>query len=195
VLECLKRLPRGEAAYYRIRRVDPRRISEAEAAARFIYLNKYCFNGLYRTNKRGIFNVPYGPPKSGRPPDEQLIISAASVLQRAMLISGDFEETISYAEPGDFVYLDPPYITRARRVFSEYLSNTFTGLDLERFGACLESLHKRDVAFLVSYADTPEARVLLAPWTPRRMWTQRNIAGFVGSRKGVYELVATNVRS
>jgi len=192
VLECLRRLPKGEIAYYKVRKLDTSLLSDTEIAARFIYLNRYCFNGLYRTNGLGKFNVPYGPPKSGLPANENTIINAARVLQQSMLIAGDFEATLAYADTGDFVYLDPPYVTDSRRVFSEYLPNTFTKKDLARLSNTLDSLDKRGTIFLVSYADSPEARKLLAKWRPKRILTRRNIAGFAGSRKGAYELIATN---
>lgn len=195
VFECIRRLPRGEAAYYRTRELDTSSLSDAQIAARFIYLNRYCFNGLYRTNRAGKFNVPYGPPKSGLPVNEDAIRNAARVLQHAMLVAGDFEETLAYAARGDFVYIDPPYVMETRRVFSEYLPNTFAKDDLIRLGASLDSLDKRGATFLVSYADSPEARKLLDKWRPKRIWTRRNIAGFSGSRKGTYELIATNKNS
>jgi DNA adenine methylase len=66
VLECVRRLPRGKTGYYRVRSLSTYQLCEAEIAARFIYLNRYCFNGLYRTNLKGNFNVPYGPPKAGK---------------------------------------------------------------------------------------------------------------------------------
>jgi DNA adenine methylase len=197
VLECLRRLPKGEAAYYRIRSRDPADLSEPELAARFLYLNRYCFNGLYRTNLDGKFNVPYGPPKiAGHHPtiDEDRIVRASSLLKRATLVNGDFEETLAHAEPGDFVYLDPPYATNQVRVFGEYVPNSFSRKDLHRLHAALSSMDRRGIDFLISYGDTPEAEELLREWAPSKVPTRRNIAGFAGKRKTAYELVATNSR-
>ncbi len=195
VLECLRRLPRGENAYYRIRACSPNELSEPEVAARFLYINKNCFNGLYRTNRAGKFNVPYGPPrKSTRSPafDEHLIVEASRMLQRASLLEADFEETMGQAEPGDFVYVDPPYATEESRVFNEYLPNTFSSKDLPRLKRALKRLDKKGARFLISYGDTAEAKELLSEWRPIRVPTRRNIAGFAGHRKVAYELVATN---
>lgn len=193
VLECLHRLRKGKTNYYTIRAKDPTALSEAEIAARFIYLNRYCFNGLYRTNKTGHFNVPYGPPKSQRGIDENQIIKASNILQRAFLVHGDFESTLVYAAAGDFVYLDPPYIIQSRRIFAEYLPGTFNREDLGRLELALETLHDRGVFFLITYGDSHEARQMLGHWNPCRIRTRRNIAGFAGNRRGAYELIATNI--
>jgi len=194
VLECVRRLPKGEKAYYRIRESRIEDLSDAELAARFLYLNRYCFNGLYRTNRAGKFNVPYGPPRRSRPPgiDEQLVVAASRLLQRATLINGDFEATMREAEKGDLVYLDPPYATLKTRVFTEYLPNSFSNVDLDRLKQALLRLDQEGVSFVISYGDTPEAIELLSDWNPVRMPTRRNIAGFAGHRKIAYEWVATN---
>jgi DNA adenine methylase len=193
VLQCLRNLPTGKDAYYQVRSISPMQLPDAELAARFLYLNRYCFNGLYRTNKNGIFNVPYGPPRTNAPINEGVIIEAAQLLQNATLLHADFEETISRAKAGDFVYLDPPYAIEKRRVFAEYLPTSFSGGDLPRLESLLEHLDEQGAYFLISYADSPEARKLLRRWNPQRIWAPRNIAGFAANRRGVYELVATNI--
>lgn len=195
VLECARRLPSGKAGYYRVRALRTSELCEAEIAARFIYLNRYCFNGLYRTNLQGDFNVPYGPPKAGkrRPKiDEDLIVQASVQLQKASLQYADFEHTLSQAKPGDFVYLDPPYAISDRRVFREYLPGSFSSQDLGRLARALQSLDERGIQFLISYEDSREAEELLGRWSPRRMMTRRNIAGFAGHRRSSPELVASN---
>ena len=161
VLECYRRLSQSKEAYYALRKVNPRQLSEAECAARFMYLNRHCFNGLYRTNLRGQFNVPYGPPKSSAPLDEEILIAASRALQSAILVNEDFQKTMVHARPGDFVYLDPPYVTSSRRVFCEYLPGSFSKDDLGRLGSTLEELDQRGVTFLITYGDSPEARKLL----------------------------------
>jgi DNA adenine methylase len=194
VCECLRRLPIGESSYYRIRSIAPEALSEPECAARFIYLNRYCFNGIYRTNQRGIFNVPYGPPRSSAGFDYEGIVRAAGALKRATLLSCDFDETLARARTGDFVYLDPPYAVKNRRVFTEYQAKVFAIGDLERLGKSLSRLAEASVTFVVSYADCKEARSILKCWNPIRVRTRRNIAGFVGNRRRAYELMATNAK-
>ena len=192
VIDVLRSLPVGKEAYYSIRAKNIANLSEPEVAARFIYLNRYCFNGLYRTNLQGFFNVPYGPPRSGLGPNEDLIRAASIALRNVTIVTGDFQETTDLARRGDFVYLDPPYIVAKRRVFSEYMPNSFGGGDLERLQQLLVSLEGKGVAFLVSYADCKEARSLLKLWSTRRVRTRRNIAGFAGHRRASYELLASN---
>jgi DNA adenine methylase len=101
---------------------------------------------------------------------------------------------LRYAEPGDFVYLDPPYATNQTRVFGEYVPNSFARQDLARLHKALKRLDRRRIDFLISYGDTPEAKDLLCEWNIARISTRRNIAGFAGHRKTAYELVATNSR-
>jgi DNA adenine methylase len=192
VLECTRRLRRGERSYYAIRSQNPRFLSRPEKAARFLYLNRYCFNGIYRTNASGTFNVPYGPPRSKLGLDEETIVAASARLKSATLISGDFNQTLSEVEKGDFVYLDPPYAISKRRVFAEYHPSSFVVSDLQRLSTALHDMDKSGIFFAVSYGDSPEARTLLKSWSPKRVWTRRHIAGFADARRGAYELLATN---
>lgn len=195
VVNHLRRLPSGKRAYYKVRALEPNNLSRPQIAARFIYLNHYCFNGIFRTNRQGRFNVPYGPPKNGGRVKAERLLKAARLLKNAKLVNGDFAKTLSYARRGDFVYLDPPYAVSTRRLFAEYLppSNSFGHSDLGRLDGELHALDRRGIIFVVTYADSPEGRSLLSPWKPARVWTRRNIAGFASSRRGCYELLATNV--
>jgi DNA adenine methylase len=192
VLECLRRYPVGKRGYYRVRTLDPACLGEAEIAARFIYLNHYCFNGIYRTSRAGRFNVPYGPPKSGAPIDGATLVRASRLLRRAIVINGDFEATLAHADAGDFVYLDPPFAVSRRRLFAEYGPGSFSARDLRRFSDALKSLDRRGVTFVVSYADSSEGRRWLADWRATRVRIRRNVAGFAGNRRSSYELVVTN---
>lgn len=192
VLSHFHDLPKGSDGYYAVRAIDPTTLADSQLAARFLYLNRYCFNGLYRTNLRGEFNVPYGPPRKPLVLFEERLRAASKALETARLFAGDFEETLKIVQPGDFVYLDPPYMTRRRRVFREYLPKSFGPDDLERLARALSRIDLLGATFLVSYADSPEARRLLKPWFFRRVWTHRHIAGFADARRGAYELLASN---
>jgi DNA adenine methylase len=194
VLESLRRFRISSTDYYRHRATSPHSLAEAERAARFLYLNRTCFNGIYRTNSAGQFNVPYGPPKSGLIIDAPTLINAASALRRAIVLHADFEETLSRARKHDFVYLDPPYCLEARRMFREYLPGSFSVPDLGRLGAQLGRLDAIGARFVITYADSPEARRLLRAWKPKRVRVRRHIAGFGHDRRHAYELVAANFR-
>src|ERR1051326_1076236 len=194
VIECFRRLVKGERAYYSIRKQNPRQLQPAEAAARFIYLNRYCFNGLFRTNLDGNFNVPYGPPKRplGVVEFEQRLRNAARLLKRARCVAADFESIIDRVGPGDFVYLDPPYAVTHARVFAEYLPTSFAPSDLPRLSNVLDRIDTAGAIFLLSYADSPEAPQLSKRWRGRRVASRRNISGFVGARRVASEMLVSN---
>lgn len=127
VHRSLLKLPIGESSYYRIRAIDARTLSAVEAAARTLYLNRCGFNGLFRVNKRGEFNVPYG--KSSRPsyPSLSNLTSASRVLARSEIThSGYLELLRTNASSGDFVFLDPPYLPIGKYSdFKRYTSEQF----------------------------------------------------------------------
>jgi len=192
VIECLSRFPLDKHTYYATRQIDPATLSDIEVAARFLYLNRLCFNGIYRTNLKGQFNVPFGLPKAPVKFDFDSIMRMSKLLARTSLLNCDFEEVLKEVESGDFVYLDPPYAVAKRRIFAEYHPDSFSLLDIERLRAALVTLDRRGVHFVVSYADSAEGRLLVADWDARRIRTRRNVAGFAGHRRTAYELMASN---
>jgi DNA adenine methylase len=192
VLECLARLKTSRRNYYRVRACSLGSIGLYESAARFFFLNSLCFNGLYRTNRMGAFNVPFCPPghQSLR---KDLFAAASRLLRRAELMNADFEQTLEQAGRGDFVYMDPPYAVESRRIFSEYGRTPFSSTDFVRLTAALRRAEQRGASFVISYADCSQARALLQRWKPRRIRVRRNIAGFTGARRSSYELLASNM--
>jgi DNA adenine methylase len=192
VVECLLRLPITKKTYLYLRSLDPQSLSDAESAARFLFLNRLCFNGIYRTNLKGQFNVPYTAPKAKVRFDPDSLIEASNLLRRATLVGGDFEETLAEVKSGDLVYLDPPYAIKRRRIFAEYHPDSFSTQDLARLRASLLDLDRRDVHFVVSYADSAEGRALVKGWHSRRIRARRNVAGFTGHRRAAYEVLASN---
>lgn len=193
VIEALKRLRKGRTSYYKIRNQDQTMMTEVERAAIFIYLNKFCFNGLYRTNRAGKFNVPFGDTKGSNEFDFTRLLDASVLLQRAQLQCTDFQVTLQNARKGDFIYMDPPYFATQRRIFSEYQAQPFRVGDLERLTIELTRLDTKGIPFVVSYADCKEGREVLEPWLPKRISTRRNIAGFASNRRFAKELLATNI--
>lgn len=194
VITILKSMSISKRSYYLARAKNQDEMSTAEAAARFLFLNKYCFNGLYRTNQKGRFNVPYGHKLRREKIDFSLLRGAALLLKRSTLVNEDFETTLDQARNGDFVYLDPPYAINSSRLFSEYLPNSFSTDDLERLDRSLIALDKRGVTFVISYADDALVRGLFSRWHTRRTQVRRNIAGFAGHRRVANEIVASNRR-
>ena len=193
VYNQLQRYELGEKAYYAIRAQNDTCLSEIERAARFIYLNRFCFNGLYRTNKNGDFNVPYAAVKSRALPSYEETRSFASKIKNVTFISQDFRSTLDNIKANDFVYIDPPYAVANHKIFKQYGPATFGLEDLLELAAIVQKLDKIGAFFVVSYAHCPEAIEAFASWTIKMAWTQRTVAGKISSRKKAKEIIISNI--
>jgi DNA adenine methylase len=187
----LRRIQRDLPTYLRWRRLKPVSLDRETRALRFLYLNRNCFNGIYRTNMNGEFNVPMGT-RLGEYFGKNDLLHCSKLLQRSTLVAGDFAKTLDRVKAGDFVYLDPPYAVKSRRIFREYGKKIFSTADIPRLSESLMEIVKRDADFLVSYADCAEARVLANEWNSVRLPIKRHIAGFAGDRKKAYEWLISN---
>jgi DNA adenine methylase len=192
VLAELSQLEQGKEKYLEIRSADVSGMTSAMRAARFIYLNRFCFNGLYRTNLKGQFNVPYGGERSGELPSPEHLSRCSRQLGKANLLSSDFENVLDRAEPGDFVYMDPPFSVASRRVFKEYNAAVFNDSDLARLKKRMEQLAARKIDFLVSYAESREADFLSDGFYRREVFVKRNIAGFSEKRSKSKEVLISS---
>ncbi len=192
VISQLIKFSGNKEEYYRVRALDSGKLSEERRAAQFIYLNRFCFNGLYRTNSSGKFNVPFGGGKSGELPTDEILRACSKSLSKTTLISGSFEKTFSRVKPGDFIYMDPPYSIQARRVFNEYSHFAFGADQLHLLRKYLKHFDKMGVSFLVSYGLSREARDLAKGFHCREVVVQRQIAGFAAQRRKNRELLITN---
>ena len=193
VSKLLRKMRKSEREYYRVRSLQPDRLSSAKRAARFIYLNRYCFNGLYRTNANGGFNVPYGGRGSGSLPSPEALQRASRLLKRATLINGDFERVLDRVKPGDFVYMDPPFSVSDRRVFKEYDASVFEWKDIIRLRHRMDRLAKAGIPFVVSYVQSQEAEYLAKGFNVSAVSVRRNISGFLASRIKCQELLISNL--
>ena len=173
----LCRIRRDLPTYYRWRRLNPQSLDRETRALRFLYLNRNCFNGIYRTNANGHFNVPMGT-RAGEYFSKDDLLACSRLLQKATLVAGDFAKTLARVKAGDFVYLDPPFAVSSRRIFREYGKRTFDTSDIPRLSESLTALVKRGADFLVSYADCAEARALTLDWHAVRFSIRRHVAGF-----------------
>ena len=172
--------------YYLVRKLAPSP-DASEVAARFIYLNKGCFNGLYRVNKQGAFNVPRGDYANPSICDADVIRAASEALGQATISVGDFVKVAP--EPQDFIYCDPPY------------HGTFDGYDASRFGEdkhrrlrdTVLKWHRLGAFVLVSNADTPLIRSLYAgePFRLHNALAPRNINSDGSGRGPSSELLIT----
>lgn len=196
VIEVLKQLEQDHSkeTYYAARDVynGSGEVSRAERAALFVYLNKTGFNGLYRVNTKNLFNTPWGKKKTFVC-DEPALRAASAVLQKASLTYGAFEDTISSAQPGDFVYLDPPYMpTSDTANFTMYASGGF-GVEQQRFLADVcQLLDDGGVKFMLSNSDTLLTCELYSKWNITKVLAKRSVSGKGSGRASVLELVVRN---
>ena len=194
VLRELDKLGAGEKQkYLKLRSADPKTLDRSARAARFLYLNRFCFNGIYRTNQNGEFNVPFSGEGCGSMPDPDLFLRCSRRLRNVRFMHKDFESVLRCARPGDLVYMDPPYATQSRRVFREYHPDAFTYEDIKRLREWMERLNSSGIDFVVSYAESPEADVLKRGFFHELVAVRRNIAGFATHRKMSNELLITNI--
>lgn len=160
----LHRAAHGETHYYDTRaRWNDRSVSASalDRAATFIYLNRTCFNGLWRVNRAGAFNVPMGRYKNPAIGDPDAIRAAAALLRRATLRCGDYADAVADAGPGDLVYFDPPYdpVTTTAN-FTSYTGDGFTADDQRALADLVRTLADRGCAVVLSNSDTPFIRSL-----------------------------------
>ena len=159
VIRSLRQLPNTSVDYYRTRNARPR--SAAGRAARLIYLCTLSFNGIYRQNLNGVFNVPYGYKTHMNPCDEPRLHRISASLKGKEIIPGDFEEIVTNAESGDLIYFDPPYtVAHGNNGFLKYNASIFSWADQERLAELAQRLKRRGCRVLVSNADHPSIHKL-----------------------------------
>ncbi len=195
VIALLARYPHDEAFYYDLRAQDPWRLALPARAARMIYLNKTGYNGLYRVNRRGQFNVPFGRYKSPRYLDPDNLKAVSRALQTATIRPMPFEEAVEDVQPGDWVYFDPPYAPRSSTAhFTAYQADGFSAEDQARLRDVCLALDERGARVMVSNSDTPLIRDLYArpPFRIHPVEARRNINRHAAGRGKIRELIITN---
>jgi DNA adenine methylase len=195
-LEALSLAHAAGSAYYRVRErynTARREVSRAERAAMFVYLNKTCFNGLHRVNRKGEFNVPEGRYKNPRILDEHALRAASATLAKADIKHTSFEGLLSLAKPGDFVYLDPPYEPVSTTAsFVAYGENGFTQADQTRLRDVVNELDRRGCKIMLSNSDVPFIRGLYAKYRIDTIAAPRAINCDADKRGLVSEVVVRN---
>ncbi|WP_439501576.1 DNA adenine methylase [Aminobacter ciceronei] len=182
-------------SYYRVREEYNAAGPSLGRAAQFLYLNRHCFNGIYRVNNSGKFNVPWGGDKVGKALTQADISRASLLLDNARLICGDFEAVVCASiRPGTLVYLDPPYASNESRVFREYHEDSFATSDWERLMRVLRYIDDAGAHFLLSYAGSSSFMEQLGNWHIGHLDVTRNVGGFRASRRKYREFVATNYK-
>lgn len=190
VLGYLSPLTPDPELYYAIR-ANPAS-GRFKQAAEFIYLNKTCWNGLYRVNSSGLFNVPYGRPKTDTIIDPLNLRECADTLRAEVsLRRGDFSAmTLESAERGDLVYLDPPYVTgHTNNGFRDYNETLFSWSDQERLADLAHSLASRRVKVLVSNANHRSVAKLYSGFKGRVLTRKSTLAGDMSKRGTATEAI------
>jgi DNA adenine methylase len=191
LIRVLEGFENNEREYYQIRESRPR--SALSRAARFVYLNRTAWNGLYRLNGSGRFNVPYGEYESRKVADPDRLLAASRSLRGATVSRSDFLTPISRAEEGDFVFVDPPYATPAlRSTFTSYTARKFGWLDQLRLFQALVELDRRGGTFLLTNSDHPALRALYRQFRVESLTRSSVISGDPIGRGPMLELVITN---
>ena len=164
-----------------------------ERAALFLYLNKHCYNGLWRVNKAGKFNVPFGRFKNPSMPSQELILEFSNMLRNVEILNVDFEKAVSSAYQGDFVYFDPPYQPVSETAyFTDYTSRGFDYSEQKRLAKVCKKLTKKGVYVMVSNSNTDEIKDLYDNFYIFIVNANRFINSKADRRRGATEVIITN---
>lgn len=191
VIHLLQSYPYEEGFYYDMRARAPKDMSDVEKTSRFIYLNRTGFNGLYRVNKLGEFNVPFGDYTNPTICDAVNLRSVARILSgNVRILEQDFEECVNSAKSGDFVYFDPPYLPISETSnFTSYTKDGFGYAEHVKLANTFTRLAKSGVAVLLSNSNHPAIRKLYDGFRIARVRAKRNINSKGASRGAIHELL------
>jgi DNA adenine methylase len=195
VIQLLSEFPHNEKFYYEIREQDPWQMNHAERAARMIYLNKTGYNGLYRVNRQGKFNVPFGRYKAPKYLDKDNLLAVSHALQNVEILCAPFDTVKERARPGDWVYFDPPYVPISQTSnFTSYHANGFGLRDQEMLRDICIELSRNNVYIMLSNSDTGIIRSLYAMsfFAIDEVLANRAINCNGAKRGKITELVITN---
>ena len=193
VIEALGDFKNEETLFYQVRAQDFQELDPTTAAARTIYLNRTCYNGLYRLNKKGHFNVPFGRYVNPTICHSEALRSASEALGTARLLDADYREVLhQYAQPGDFVYLDPPYLPTGKYSdFKRYTAAQFYEEDHRELAEDVRYLDRLGCHVLLSNSNHPLVYDLYDGFTIQVVRTKRNINSKGNSRSGTDLIVNT----
>ena len=194
IIEVLRRYKNTEDFYYKVRSKTPR--TEAEAAARFLYLNQTSFNGIYRVNLRGEYNVPYGH-RTKSFLDATNLKAASRALSKASLICRDFEDCLHDISREDFVFLDPPYtVSHNKNGFIKYNEKLFSLDDQYRLAKFVEGIMDIGAKFvLTNAAHEKVAEIFSCAGNPIELQRANLIGGKKAERGAISEFVFTNLEA
>ena len=193
VIEALGAFQNEASLFYKVRAQNFQELDPTTAAARTIYLNRTCFNGLYRLNKKGQFNVPFGRYVNPTICQPEALRSASEALRTARLLNADYREVVrQYAKPGDFVYFDPPYLPTGKYSdFRRYTATQFYEEDHRELAEDVRYLDKLGCHVLLTNSNHPIVYDLYDGFSIQVVRTKRNINSKGDSRTGTDLIVST----
>ena len=181
--------------YYSVRSMESSTLDSLDRAARLIYLNKTCFNGLYRVNSKGQFNVPFGDYENPSIFDKNVLFQASQLLQGVHLQVMTFEKVLDFAGKDDFVYFDPPYIPLSKTSsFTRYSKSDFSMMEQKRLSEVFRILDSRGCFVMLSNSDHALTRELYRHYEKNTVIVRaKRMINSVGSRRGaINEVVVRN---
>lgn len=192
VIQHLKTYQNTQEAFYEVRKLEWTALNPVEAAARMIFLNKTCFNGLYRVNKKGQFNVPYGKYANPKICDEDALFAASDLLKQTEIICGDYMLVLDYnAKSGDFLFLDPPYLPVSEYSdFKRYTKEQFYEEDHVELAKVVMRMHERGCHVLLTNSNHPLVHELYAQFNIEVVQSKRYISCSGDKRKGEDAIVS-----
>lgn len=189
----------SEENYYKVRDLDRKSTFKSlrnyEKAARTIYINKTCFNGLYRVNSKGYFNVPWNGNENPNCYDEKNINAVHEYFRKRkpVILMQDFEKCVATAKAGDFVYFDPPYdVLENKKSFTTYTKDEFGKTQQERLAKVFKELSERGVYVMASNHNTPFINELYKDFNIEVIEARRSINSKGDGRGKVEEVIITN---
>lgn len=199
LLAELSKLHNSKDDFYEIRAWDREpdyaNLSKAKKAARFIYLTKTCFNSLYRVNRKGYFNTPYGRKRNIQIVDQDNLTAISQYLNdnEVAITSGDFAKVLAQVKPNSLVYLDPPYVPLTTTAsFTSYTAVGFNKSDQECLAQSCQHLDRIGAKFIESNSDTELVHELYQQFNIRTVYAKRNINANGKKRGAVAEVLITN---
>jgi len=156
LIASLKKHKTDKEYFLKIRAQDPNKLRDVAVASRFIFLNRTCFNGMYRVNSKGGFNVPFGKYSNPLICDEDNLRKVSRALQNIDIKHQDYKEVLKKAKRGDFIYFDPPYYPVSKTAsFTSYTAESFLDKEQTELRDTFVELHKRGCFVMLSNSDTP----------------------------------------
>ena len=180
--------------YYKIRELDPRNLNKIERASRTIYLNKTCFNGLYRVNSKGGFNVPIGSYINPSIYNETELRKLSKLLKNVEIKVMSFEDILNYAKKNDFIYFDPPYMPLKKESFTTYTKDNFLEDEQKQLSQVFKKLHKKGCNVMLSNSDTEFIKNLYKEHNINIVKANRMINSNGKDRGKINEVVVTNYK-